>query len=83
MSYIQLPDIKMFYRVVVQEKEVSGIDQKLPALIVLHGGPGIVDHQIEYDAWSKFSKLNVQVVNCLSVTVKKWVRLLKKILYNH
>ncbi len=62
MSFIQLPDIKMFYRVVILEKEVQVIDPNLPAIIVLHGGPGIVDHQIEYNAWRKFSKLTAQII---------------------
>lgn len=52
----------MFYTVVINGQEVQIIDPSLPAVIVLHGGPGIVDHQIEYDAWSKFSKLPTQII---------------------
>lgn len=61
MPFIQVNDIKMFYRVFRDEIEVSTVDSKLDTMIVLHGAPGLIDHQIELEAWREFSSL-LQVV---------------------
>jgi pimeloyl-ACP methyl ester carboxylesterase len=62
MPYVQLDDIKMFYRVIVAGEEVDAIDKSKPVLIVCHGGLGILDHGMEFNKhWQQFSK-NIQVV---------------------
>ena len=48
-------DIKMHYVVYSYGKLSSNVDTEKPTLLVLHGGPGIVDHQIEVPAWRNFS----------------------------
>ena len=55
MPFIKISDLNIFYRVVVDGHERDNIDSSMPSMLVLHGGPGIVDHQIEFDAWSAFS----------------------------
>ena len=61
MPIIQVNDIKIFYRVFQNGAEASNINPKLQTMIVLHGAPGLIDHQIEVDAWKDFSK-QVQVI---------------------
>lgn len=62
MPYVQVDDIKMFYRVIVAGDEVDVIDPNKPVLIVHHGGLGILDHGMEFNKhWQQFSK-NMQVV---------------------
>ncbi len=61
MPFINIGDINMFYRVFVDEKEVESVDPSRRAMIVHHGGMGIVDHQIEVEHWKPFST-QLQVV---------------------
>ena len=61
MPFLQANDIKVFYRVFRNEVECSAADPKLKTMIVLHGAPGLIDHQIELEAWREFSK-EIQVV---------------------
>lgn len=61
MPYVNIGDIKMFYRVFVDEQEVDKVNPSSPVMIVHHGGMGISDHQIELQAWKSFSK-KLQVV---------------------
>ncbi len=55
MPFVKVSDIKMYYKIFYHEKEIEKLDRSLPIMIVLHGGPGIVDHNIEINFWSKFS----------------------------
>lgn len=61
MPFARVNDIKMFYRVFWKGEEVSQLDPKHPVMIVLHGAPGLIDHQIEVEAWQGFSS-EVQVI---------------------
>lgn len=61
MPKIKCEDIDIFYVVYRDGKEISGIDLSQTTLIVLHGGPGVVDHRIETNFWSRLSD-NYQVV---------------------
>lgn len=61
MQYTIIDNIKLFYRILRNGLEVEAIDDSHPTLLVLHGGPGIVDHQVEFDAWQIFSS-SAQVV---------------------
>lgn len=55
MPFKKIKDIQVFYKVFVNKKEMPTLDPEKPAMIVLHGGFGIVDHQIEVPAWIEFS----------------------------
>jgi pimeloyl-ACP methyl ester carboxylesterase len=61
MPYIQVDDIKMYFRVFNNGAETEKVDKTQPTLIVLHGGPGIVDHKMEVGFWSKLSS-SLQVI---------------------
>jgi proline iminopeptidase len=61
MPFTQANDIKIFYRIFQNEKEVATVNSTLPTMIVLHGAPGLIDHQIEVEAWKGFSN-TVQVI---------------------
>ena len=61
MATVVINDISMYYKTFFKGKEVLTHIPIMPTLIVLHGGPGIVDHQIEEKFWSVFSE-TVQVI---------------------
>ncbi|MCX7124019.1 MAG: alpha/beta hydrolase [Gammaproteobacteria bacterium] len=61
MPFIQSNDIKIFYRVFQNGVESATINPTLSTMIVLHGAPGLIDHQIEVEAWKSFSN-TVQVI---------------------
>lgn len=61
MATVMINDILMYYKVLIKNREEVACVPTMPTLIVLHGGPGIVDHQIEEKFWSIFSK-HVQVI---------------------
>ena len=51
MPKIQVNGIKQFYRIFCDGKEQFIIDSDKTVMLVYHGGPGIVDHQMELDLW--------------------------------
>ncbi|HLX52347.1 MAG TPA: alpha/beta hydrolase [Aquella sp.] len=53
--------IRMHYRVFSEGMESTQVNCALPTMIVLHGGPGFVDHQVELPAWRVFSS-SLQVI---------------------
>jgi pimeloyl-ACP methyl ester carboxylesterase len=56
MPSVKVNDINMYYRVFKNEQEFKTIDPTNPTMLVLHGGFGILDHQIEVKPWMPFSK---------------------------
>lgn len=55
MPKVQVNDINIYYKIFSNSSEVESINTTSPTLIVLHGGPGIVDHAIEVEFWSRLS----------------------------
>lgn len=61
MPFVNANNIKIYYRIFLDGIEVETFHPQLKTMIVLHGAPGILDHQAELMAWKGFSK-NMQVV---------------------
>jgi pimeloyl-ACP methyl ester carboxylesterase len=59
--FVKVHELNMFYRVFRDNAEAQDLIPSLKTMIVLHGGFGLIDHQIEVSHWREFSKL-VQVV---------------------
>ena len=61
MPHANIGDISLFYKVFRQGREQSNLDPELSTMIVLHGGPGFVDHNLYVPYWSYFA-IFMQVV---------------------
>lgn len=55
MPIVKVDDINIFYKIFSGKNEVGVLDPDAKTMIVLHGGFGILDHQIEVSAWLAFS----------------------------
>ena len=55
MSTVSLTDIDMYYVVYRDGKVCDEVDHHAPTMIVWHGGPGFIDHQLEVPYWKRFS----------------------------
>jgi proline iminopeptidase len=60
MPFIIANDLNIHYRIFRDGAEVHSIDPNQKTMIVLHGGPGLIDHQMEAPYWN-FSK-QIQII---------------------
>lgn len=57
MSFIKVNGVNLYYEISASQKASSDAGY----LIILHGGPGVSDHNLYFDFWSQFSD-KIQVV---------------------
>lgn len=60
-KFADVNGLKMFYRIFHHQIEIEQLDPSKETMVVLHGALGLVDHQIELEAFMGFSE-NMQVV---------------------
>jgi pimeloyl-ACP methyl ester carboxylesterase len=59
--FLKVNELNMFYRVFRDNQETQDFIPSLKTMVVLHGGFGLIDHQIEVAHWREFSK-SVQII---------------------
>ena len=62
MPRIKVNGILLFYTVYADGSQTEELSPTKSTMLVYHGGPGVVDHQIEIPFWSQFAVGDLQVV---------------------
>lgn len=60
-KFVEINNLKMFYRIFHKHVEIEQLDHSQLIMVVLHGALGLIDHQIELEAFMSFSE-KVQLV---------------------